>query len=356
MGEQDKLNALENQLKTKINEHKSARSRVSYKNVGEIDGAIKRLQDKVESGDMKVVDEKKALAEVSNLNKLRKSFAGFDELQQTIDKLKGEISEQKKKMDNPEQKALSEQFTAINKELDQIKAEQDDVYKNLGSLKTERDKLHSEQQEKYQKVREIKDAYYKNKRAYRDYEQQAFQARKDRQKAERDAYEREKRKRAAEEKLEEASLPAFGDQIRLAKGLIHYFDPASAAAPVDSGPGKLAAQAQRTVDDTGIKGMKVIKKDDQEDYFAGTGGKKGKKGRKGAANGTSATPPSSAGKFNLPPSVLSQLSEVNIEPPMSSSDVPSVIEKLKAKLENWEKDQEKQTKSVRSCFPLKQFL
>lgn len=344
------MNALDNQLKSKINEHKNAKSRVSYKNIGEVDAAIKRLQDKVESGDMKVVDEKKALAEVSNLNKLRKNFAGFDELQQSIDKLKAEVSEQKKKMDNPEQKALSDRFTTINKELDQIKAEQDDVYKNLGALKTERDQLHAEQQEKYQKVREVKNAFYNNKRAYRDYEQQAFQARKERQKAERDAFEREKRKRIAEEKLEEASLPAFGNQIRVAKGLIHYFDPSTAPAPVDSGPGKLAAQAQRTVDDSGIKGMKVIKKDDQEDYFAGTGGKKGKKGRKGVANGAPATPPSTAGKFNLPPSVLSQLSEVNIDPPMSSADVPSVTDKLKAKLETWEKDQDKQTKLVSHSF------
>lgn len=346
--EQDKLASLENQLKSKINEHKNARSRVTYKNVGEIDAAIKRLQDRVDSGDMKVVEERKALTEVSNLNKLRKSFAGFDELQQQIDKIKAEISEQKKRMDNPEQKALSERYTAINQELDKIKADQDDVYKNLGALKAERDKLHADQQEKFQAIRKLKDAHYSNKRAYREWDQQQFQARKERQRAERESYEREKRRKIAEEKLEEASLPAYGNQINVARGLIHYFDPSSVPATTESGPGKFAAQAQRTIDDAGIKGMKVIKKDDQDDYFAGTGGKKGKKGRKGATNGNVASHPSSGGKFNIPQGVLGQLGEVNIDPPMSSADVPTVVDKLKAKLEQWEKDQDKQTKSVRS--------
>jgi len=81
-------------------------------------------------------------------------------------------------------------------------------------------------------------------------------------------------------------------------------------------------------------------------YFMGTGGKKGKKGKK--TNGTAAPAPSTPieGKFNLDFGVIEQLGKVNVEPPMNQSDVPAVVEKLKAKLDHWKNDQEKKTKGV----------
>ena len=347
---QEKINSLDAQLKSRIAEQNTARSRVSYKSVEEIDNAIQRLEKQVDSGTMRLVEEKKALAEASSLRKQRKGFAGFEEAQKGIDDVKNQISELRKNMDNPEAKALSEKYNAVAKELDEIKAEQDSVFKNLNSLRDERSKLNAEQQEKFSAVREIKDRYYKARSAYRDYEQEQWRQREERKKAEREAYAKEKRKNFAEKKLEEASVPAYGDEIAAAEGLIRHFDP---SAPVETkilrGPSGFAAEAQRTVDGTQLKGTALSKKQDRDDtYFMGTGGKKGKKGRKGTASPAPSTP--TEGKFNLSIGVIEELAKVNIEPPMKQTDVPDVVEKLKTKVAKWKADQDKKTKEVRSSI------
>ena len=344
---QDKVNALDAQLKSRIAEQKTARSRVAFKNVEEVDREIQRLEKQVDAGTMKLVDEKKALAEISGLRKQRKGFAGFEEAQKGIDDVKAQIAELRKGMDNPEAKALSERYNAIAKELDDIKAEQDEAYKGISSLRDERTKLHAEQQEKYTAMRDIKDQFHKARLAYRDYEQEQWRQRQERQKAERDAYQKDKRRKIADKKLEEASEPAYMDEILTAEGLIRYFDPSAAAASkVLRGPSGFAAEAQRTVDSSDIKGTRVSKKEDREgNYFMGTGGKKGKKGKRGNAESPAPSTPTE-GKFNLSIGVIEELAKVNVEPPMNQSDVPSVVEKLKAKLDHWKAEQDKKTKEV----------
>ncbi|SLM37374.1 nuclear segregation protein [Lasallia pustulata] len=342
---QDKVNALDAQLKSRIAEQKTARSRVSFKNVDEVDREIQRLEKQVDAGTMKLVDEKKALAEITGLRKQRKGFAGFEEAQKGIDDVKGQIAELRKGMDNPEAKALSERYNAIAKELEDIKAEQDEAYKGISALRDERTKLHAEQQEKYSAMRDIKDHFHKARLAYRDYEQEQWRQRQERQKAERDAYQKEKRRKIADKKLEEASEPAYTDEILTAEGLIRYFDPsAPGALKVLRGPSGFAAEAQRTVDSSDIKGTRVSKKEDREEnYFMGTGGKKGKKGKRSNAESPAPSTPTE-GKFNLSIGVIEELAKVNVEPPMNQSDVPSVLEQLKAKLEHWKADQDKKTK------------
>ena len=344
--QQEKISSLENSLRSKIADSKNSRGKVSFKSAEEIDREISRLEKQVDTGTMKLVDEKKALSEVSSLRKQRKLFAAFDEQQKGIDDLKTQISEMKKEKENPEEKALRERYTAIQQQLDDIKLEHDEAFKSLNSLRDEQTSLHADQQAAYAAIRAHKDSYFKAKREYKDYEDAAWKARKERQKAEREAFEKEKRRKIADKKMEEAQNPAYTDEIMSAEGLIRYFDPSSAAAITASEPGKFAAQAQRTVDDSEFKGMKMVKKGDREDdYFMGTGGKKGKKGRKGGAVPSSSVP-QEGGKFNLSIDVIEQLGKVGIEPPMSQSDIPPDVEKLKTKLENWKKDQKRQTDEV----------
>lgn len=343
-----------------MNEQKVARARVPFKNVEEIDRQTQQLEKQVDAGKMKLVDEKKALQEVSSLRKQRKGFAQLEEAQKGIDEIKAQLTELRKGLDDPEAKALSEKYTSITKELDDIRAEQDEAYKSISSLREERSKLHTEQKEKFAAIRAIKDQYYGQKKAHADYEYEAHKARKERQKAERDAQEKERRRKIADQKLEEASQPAFLDQIMTAEGLIRYFDPSFHGSTMKEEKSKFAAQASRVIDASDIKGTKVVRKDDREDsYFVGTGGKKGKRGRKSGnataspastptESGGTATPTSSTsgGKFNLSMGIIEELTKVDVEPPMSQTDVPAVVERLKQKMESWKSDQERQTKAV----------
>ncbi|KAL8638307.1 MAG: hypothetical protein Q9228_004535 [Teloschistes exilis] len=343
---QEKIAALDAQLKSRMAEQKAARSRVPYKSVEEVDREIQRLEKQVDTGTMKLVDEKKALAEISSLRKQRKGFAGFDEAQKGIDDVKTQISELRKSLDNPEATALSQKYDKITQEMASIKSVQDQAYKSLNSLRDERNKLHAEQQEKYSNLKEIKDKYYKANRAHREYEREQARIRQERYKAEIEAKQKERRKEAARQKLEEASRPAYMDEILTAGGLIRYFDPStSEAEKALRGPSGFAAEAQRTVEASDFKGTKVMKKDEREDmYFMGSGGKKGKKGKKGGAAGSPAPSTPSEGKFNLSMGIIEEFGKINIEPPMNQSDVPAVVEKLKAKRDHWKSEQDRKTK------------
>jgi hypothetical protein len=289
---------------------------------------------------MKLVDEKKALNEISQLRRNKKGFAGLDELQKKIDEKKAENAELKKTFDNPDSRALSQKYEDNQKELDDIKAAREDTNKNFDSLKAERDKFYEEQQATYQAIRKVKDDYYAQRKAYKEFEDLIWQQKRERQKAEKDAYEKDRRRRIAEQKLEEASEPAFLDQIRTAEGLVRHFDPTYTTDEGDKGPGQFAATAQRTIDEAGFKGMKVVKKED-EDFFVGSGGKKKGKSKKGAAA------PAESGKLNMNIGIIEELAKVGVDPPSTQADVPGVVEKLKEKLATWKKDQDAETQKVR---------
>lgn len=338
----EQIKKLDEQLKARISENKTARSRVNFKNVDEVDREIARLQKQVDSGTMKIVDEKKALADITNLSKQKKNFAGFEQAEKGIADVKAKIAELRKSLDDPESKAMSDRYTAIQTELDSIKAEQDEAYKSLNSLRDDRTKAHAEQQAKWTELKEYKDKYYEQKRAFRNYEQEAYKARRERQESERKAYEQKKRREVADAKLEEASARAYLDEIYTAEGLIRYFDPSALPEKETNGTSKFAATASRTVDDSALKGMKVVKKE-EEDYFAGTGGKKGKKGNK---KNKDAAPAASTAGFNLSIGLIEQLAKLNVNAPSSQADVPGVVEKLKEKLDFWKKDQERKTNEV----------
>lgn len=333
------IQRLDEQVKSRITEQKTARGRVNFKSADDVQQEINHLQKQVDTGMMKLVDEKKALAEITSLNKQKKGFAGFDAAQKTIDDLKAQIAELRKSLDDPASKALSDRFNAIQQELDAIKAEQDEVYKNLNSLRDERTKANEAQATAYTGVREIKDKYFQARRAHKEYEQEAYRVRKERHAAEQAQYLAGKKKQVAEAKLEEASAPAYQDEIFTSQGLMRYFDPSSVEAKQAAGPGKFAAQGDRTVDASGIKGTALKKKgEEQEDYFVGGGGKK-KKGKKNQ----NASAPETA-KFNIPFGVLEELAKVDVQPPSNQGEVPAVVEKLKEKLAFWKGDQDRKTK------------
>lgn len=342
----ENIKKYDDELKSLIAAQKATRSRNPYKNVEELDREINRLEKQVDSGTMKLVDEKKALAEVSSLRKQRKNFAGYDEDQKKIDSKKKQLTDERALLDDPEAKALSEKYNKLQAELDVLKAEQDDVFKNFKSLRDEKEKLNKVQQEKYLAMKELKDNFYNANRAAQQYEFEQRKKLRERKKAENEAFDKEKKKERAQKMLAEASDKAYLDEIRRAESLMRFLDPSykKENAPLQA-PSQFSATAQRTVDDSGLKGFKVVKKTDEEDYFKGTGGKKGKKGKKAPA-GEAATP--SGGKYSCPPSVMEDCASMGIEPPMSAAEIPSVLEKVKAKLAHWREDQDAQTQRV-SC-------
>src|SRR5262249_54702576 len=144
------------------------------------------------------------------------------------------------------------------------KTEQDTVYENINALRDERTKWQNAQQEKFQEIKALKDAFWKQKNAYRDYEHEAYKARQERKKAEHEAFLKEKNRKVAERILEEASEKAFTGEIIICEGLINYFDPENASKKNEATVRELAAQPTRVVSEV-PKGTKLVKKDDREE-------------------------------------------------------------------------------------------
>jgi chromosome segregation ATPase len=343
----DQIKRLDEQLKSRIAEQKTARSKVPYKSLEELDNHVRDLNRKVESGSLKLVDEKKALNEISAATRMRKTFTQFDESQKAVDELKAKIKEVKDSGDDPEQRQLSERYTVLQTELDAIKAQSDEAHKNIKSLLAEKDQLNAEQKQSYAAMKKLKDDFYAQKRAHRQFEEEQKQKGRERFRAERERQIQERKKADAERFLEEASNPAFMEEIRRANSLLQFLDPSTRStekAPLLADKG-LAAQAQRKVDDAGMKGMKLVQKKERDEEYLPAATKKGKKGKK-------STGAAEKQKFIIPPSALEDCAFLGVEAPIKSEDIPAVIEKVNEKLASWKENQEAETRKVSaSCYP-----
>ncbi|KAG0641834.1 hypothetical protein HOY80DRAFT_998950 [Tuber brumale] len=326
----EEIKATDSSLKAKIKEFNTRKGKLPYKTLEELDKAVEMLGK-------------------ATLQKQRKIFGALDADQKAIDDERGKLEELKAKRKDPDVQRLSDEYEETKKQLDAIKAEQDEAFGNLSKLRDERSSLYDQQKEKWQNIQDLKDDYYSARNAYREYEKEAWRIR------------REKKAKEDEERwswvTEEASQKAYTSEILTCEGLVGYFDPSSAEAArkakLLSEPRVLAAQPTRSVGGGVPSGKKLTRKDDCEgggDYFTGKP-KKGKKGKKNTGTTlpnpetSPATPAKPAsGKINLPGGVVQELIKVDILPPSNKEDVQRVLKELRGKLAWYKDNQDQKTK------------
>lgn len=330
------MRALEDSIKKKIADSQAAKKKSPYKSAAEIDSRISELEKQVDSGKLKLVEEKKYLQEVSQLKRAKRTFNESNSSQAAIDNEKAQADALRKQIDDPESKALSKQYDEVKAELDSLKGDQDAAYKSRQKLYDERNALSAKSKEIYLNIKSLKDSYYQGKKAAIAYEKEQKQKRYEAQKAERDAYEKQKRLDQANKKMEEAREPAYEGEIITCNNLIRYLDP---SAPVDAKTGGFAKSftGGRTLDIRSVEapaeGFALQPKknrDAEESYFVGGKGKK--KGSK--------TEVKKEEKFNLSIGTIQDLSLVNVQAPLNQSEVAGTLEKLREKLQ-WYKDHQK---------------
>lgn len=333
----EQVRALEDSIKRKIADSQASKKKLPYKSAGEIDGKIADLERQVDSGKLKLVEEKKYLQEISQLKRAKKSFNDANSSQASIDAEKAQADELRKQIDDPESKALSKQYDDVKAELDSLKGEQDVAYKSRQKLYDERNALSAKSKEIYTSIKALKDTYYQGKKAAVAHEREQKQKRYEAQKAERDAYEKQKRLETANKKMEEAREPAFEGEIMTCNNLIRLFDPSAAGDVQTGGFAKSFAGGRtldiRSVDAPAEKGFVLQPKknrDAEENYFVGKGKKKGSKN----------TETKKEEKFNLSIGTMQDLDSINVQAPLNQAEVPSTLEKLKEKLK-WYKDHQK---------------
>ncbi|GAA5977283.1 hypothetical protein JCM10908_004923 [Rhodotorula pacifica] len=359
----DQLKNMQETMNKKVKDLNAAKAKVPYKTAQDVDNQIKSLERQVESGSMKLVDEKKALAEISSLRKHRKTVESFSMQQAAIDADKAKIDEVRKELDDPEQKAASKKFDELRKELDEVNKRMEDVSKNRDGLFEERNALSKQLDELWQKkkasataFREANNAYYQKLEAERA-------KRDERRRAERKEYEDSKRAEINERLLEEAQAPAFEREIEDCQTLIRFFQQriglasngSSSAGGLGFNRPKVAIVPElelRKVEQGDFpKGaVPLKKKSEQEEESWGGLASKSKKGRKqaGGKAGSSGAADADANnddeKLNLPFGTLSGLMALGIPAPLTTGEVQKTIDSLLLKKKYFTDNQSRVTK------------
>lgn len=338
----EQIKSQEAQVKTKQTELKTAKGQISFKDTSAVDAEVKRLNAQVESGNLKLVEERKTLDQVSQLHKQRKILAGLEIRQAEIDKMKESISKLRESLNSIDRSAQQTEYTETTKELDSLSQGKKDQFTKLNAARDDLRAARDRQQKAYDDMRSFKSKHFEELDQYRKYEREAFKKRQERQKAERDAYQAEKRKQALEERLEEAKIAAYGEEIRAADALIRLLDPTGASTDTDnkSAESSFAAQPQRKVQEADFKGTRLQRKTEDEDsYFIGGGGKS-KKGRKN--NKADATEKQQ--RFGQITMSQREFELIGVKPPASVDENQEKLEEVKAKKAFFLSDRDRKTK------------
>lgn len=295
---------------------------------------------------MKLIDEKQAVATISQLNRQKKELSFLKAYDDDINALKAKKSEQRTQLDDPESKQQEKEIERLQGEMRQFKEQNNQSYNNVGRARDELQKARDEQNAQYTKVKQLKDEHYNSKREYRRHQREAAKQRDQKRAAEREKLYQEKRSAILTEKLEDARMPAYTEEINAVESLIRFIDPTAISESKDAGPSKFAAQAQRTVDASGLKGRLLSKKEDDEAYFVGTGGKKNKKGGKKEPVGDAGkSKPEAAKNLSrfLQQGSMRVLDMVDLSPPGSEEEAVKVFDELLAKRQHFLDDRDRKT-------------
>ncbi|CAE6530877.1 unnamed protein product [Rhizoctonia solani] len=338
----DKLKALQEENQKKIKDIQAAKSKIQYKSVQDVENQIRKLDSQVESGNMKIADEKRALAEISQLKRSRKIVEAFQGDEEAIQANKARIEELKKELDDPEAKAASDRFDAIKAELEEIKKEQDDAYASRNKIYDERSAISATLDELYQKKRdsnaawrEANDKYYAKMTEDRARKQERF-------KRQREEEESQRRREHAQRIREEAEIPAFQVEIEDCQTLIDLFSGKITGAAADkkvstsqssNGITGVAELSLRTVEADPSLGLALKKKgQEEENYFVAKKKKAGGKPNQQAAKEKEApAAPKPEERFHVTFSTLTALGALSIPPPTSSAEVERCIADLQKK-------------------------
>ncbi|KAF9259535.1 hypothetical protein L218DRAFT_663969 [Marasmius fiardii PR-910] len=344
----DQVKSYQDSIGKKIKDLQAAKSKIPYKNVAEVDAHIKNLEKQVESGSMKLADEKRALQEISQCKRNRRTVESFQADQDAIEAERRKVDELKKLLDDPESKAISERYDKIKADLDALKKEEDEAYQGRSKLFEERDTLqaqvntlYNEKRESSQKYREANDRYWT--KVNEDRARRAEKAKAQRE--------------IAQRLRDEAEIPAFQAQIEDCQTLIDALSGKSTgdvtfkSTPLQPERGEIAGVPKLDIRkvEAAPEGMVARKKkgDDDDNYFVGGKGKgKGNKKPSGKSNGNADAAPTAAAsssQLNVPFATLSALLSLSIPPPTSLADVPRVIENVKTKKAWFEANQARVT-------------
>lgn len=277
----------------------------------------------MESGQMKLVDEKRVINEISTLKRNRKQMDSLTELQRLIDSDKSRADQLRKKLDDAGTKALSEEYETIQAQLDKINKEQDANWSKRNELFSERNAMQKQVDEAYQRRRHHQGESRRAQDEWYKWQNEERARKVEREKKMREEEEKAKQKEAAERELEAASIPVFDTQITGCVNVRSYLQ--QFVSTEEKSPEKLLEKKKQNLPE----GAVVLRKE-EDDYFVGGKGKRNRKTEEKV-------------KFTLPLSIIEILTDLEVKLPLSKADVPACLGALAEKQKYYEENQDRLT-------------
>ncbi|SHO80036.1 Similar to S.cerevisiae protein BFR1 (Component of mRNP complexes associated with polyribosomes) [Malassezia sympodialis ATCC 42132] len=333
----DEMKQLQDTIAAKVKALQADKAKAPFKSASELDARVAQIEAQIETGSMKIVEERKALNEIHTLKRTRKTVEQFGAQQAEIDGLRARVNELRSTLDDPEAAAAHRRYDEIKQELDALAKEQEKTVGSRSKLQAQRNALSKKLDELYQARRDRAAAFHAENDKYFARVHAERERRQEAQRKERLEAEHARQVQEEQELREEAALPAFAKEIDDCDQLIRYFSgkgdeekastTTSTAVPADRMPSA----------DVPEGAVVVPKKSEEEDYFAGTAKKKGKS-RKGRAQDAD-----ESGALHVPFGMLSALLSLSIPPPANQADLPRVVENIRLKREYFVSNQARQT-------------
>jgi len=317
-GIRTKLKALDAQRDAVRAQQKAIREKCQYVKVEDIDRAIDELENKMSHSSMSLNDEKKLVAQISDL---RKSKTLVKELVESsggaVDPAARETLQAQLKGVSEKIRALKDQEQEQRKIIDAIKAE-------LGETKDEVPDLIKEKSNQWEIVKQCKETIGKLRDDFKKVEDEYWtkeRAWRAKQKEERqkkwEASQEERKQRDIERKmrqLDEAGEP-FDREVTTCEQLVSYLKTFTRA---EAGPAQAATgSGVKTVDGMVVMNKKGGNDAEMDSWFTGTGGKKkgGKKKNKSE-------------KLVHSMDIIASFASLGLAAPTSKAGMPDLITKL----------------------------
>ncbi|CAG8542188.1 9962_t:CDS:2 [Paraglomus brasilianum] len=208
----EKIKVLNDAMNKKKRDVKVGKDKMQFRTVKDIDLHIQNLERQVESGELKIIEEKRIISEISNLRKAKKSVEQFEVQQNSIEADQKAIDDIKKTLQDTDSRQLSAEYDKIKAELDLLYKNQSEQHEKRQKLFDERKRLKNQINAEYERKHTLHDNYNKAKQQYYEW----F----DEKKAEDEATQMAEK---AQQLREEAAFPAFEAEILLCTNLIHFF-------------------------------------------------------------------------------------------------------------------------------------
>lgn len=335
----DKIRTLDSHIKRKTNEiQEKIGKKTQYQSVDQITSRLSQIDQEISSGNLSLVEEKLRVKEMQNLNKLSRDLQQVEPIKKSIEKDRIEISELKQQLGTLNPREISNKFETIQDQINDLQSKNQVVYDRRQKMFAKRTILYKKRDEIRDQISKIRSDFDSEFKAYKKRMEQDRLKREEEQKLSKLLEEKDEQLGKLQEKLIHAKQPAFVYELEAIGNLLAHLDPdyvrpVKKSIEVSEKPAITSSAPVRKVEADDL--VLIVKKKDE--FFSNI--PKGKKGKKKSH----VTAQSIIGKFSLEPTVIANLVELDITVPMAKDDVPSTIEQLKSKYEDFLSRQDEQT-------------